>query len=243
MSDERPDLPLLPSAGTEPSRDWRNLYGRRAGKTLRPRQREHLAADLAALSPGPVSRAESPERTPLDLVARFGVRPLWVEIGFGGGEHMVHQAATHPDVAIIGCEPFINGVAMLLGKIRKAGVANVAVHPGDARDLFDVLPAASVSRAFLLYPDPWPKRRHHRRRFVTPPALNALARVMAEGAELRLASDIPDYIRQALEEVPRAGFTLVNRSATPWEDWIRTRYEAKALREGRVPDYLTFRRG
>jgi tRNA (guanine-N7-)-methyltransferase len=226
----------------EAAPDWRNLYGRRAGKTLRPKQKTYLAEDLAALSPGPVSRADNPGRAPLDLSGRFGARPIWLEIGFGGGEHMVHQAALHSEVAVIGCEPFINGVAMLLGKIRDAGVSNVAVHPGDVRDLFDVLPAASVSRAFLLYPDPWPKRRHHRRRFVNAPALAGLARVMAPGADLRLASDIPDYIRQALREVPAAGFALEQRSLKPWPDWTRTRYEAKALREGRTPEYLTFRR-
>ena len=119
------------------------------------------------------------------------------------------MAATYPDINIIGCEPFINGVAMLLGKIRAAGVTNVSVHPGDARDLMDVLPDASISRAFLNYPDPWPKARHHRRRFVTPEHLLPLARVMKAGAEFRVVSDIPDYIRQTLEEVPPAGFDLV----------------------------------
>ncbi|MEI4197659.1 tRNA (guanine(46)-N(7))-methyltransferase TrmB [Roseovarius sp. E0-M6] len=225
---------------------WRNFYGRLKGKALKPSQKRYLEEDLAALSPGPVGWEENPDRTPLDLETRFGARPVWLEIGFGGGEHLVHQAAENPHVAIIGAEPFINGVAMLLGKIRRAGVANLAVHPGDARDLFDVLPDASISRAFLLYPDPWPKKRHHRRRFVTPEHLGPLARVMAPGAILRVATDIPDYVRQTLEEVPRHGFEwLAKRPADwrePWEDWQSTRYEKKALREGRVPHYLTFRR-
>jgi tRNA (guanine-N7-)-methyltransferase len=221
---------------------WRNFYGRRHGKTLRDSQRDYLDADLAGLSPGPVDWEENPGRTPLDLRDRFGDRPVWLEIGFGGGEHMVHQAATHADVAIIGCEPFINGVAMLLGKIRAAGVDNVAVHPGDVRDLFDVLPEGSIERAFLLYPDPWPKKRHHRRRFVTPEHLGPLARVLAPQAEFRVATDIPDYVRQTLEEVPPAGFTLERRGPEPWDDWISTRYEQKALREGRPPHYLTFRK-
>ncbi|MBT8455602.1 MAG: tRNA (guanosine(46)-N7)-methyltransferase TrmB [Rhodobacteraceae bacterium] len=223
---------------------WRNFYGRRHGKTLRDSQREYLDADLAALSPGAVEWDENPDRTPLDLKTLFGNRPVWLEIGFGGGEHMVHQAAANPGVGIIGCEPFINGVAMLLGKIRQADVSNVAVHPGDVRDLFDVLPPASIDRAFLLYPDPWPKKRHHRRRFVTPEYLEPLARVMAPGARLRVATDIPDYVRQTLEEVPRHGFDwLAERPAdwrAPWDDWLSTRYEQKALREGRVPHYLTF---
>jgi tRNA (guanine-N7-)-methyltransferase len=224
-----------------PDPDRRNFYGRRHGKTLRPNHRTYLAEDLAALSPGAVSPEDNPERTPLDLT-RFGGRPIWLEIGFGGGEHMVRQAAAHPEAAVIGCEPFINGVAMLLGKIRAAGVSNVAVYPGDVRDLFEVLPPASVARAFLLYPDPWPKRRHHRRRFVTPDPRAPLARVRAPGAGFRIATDIPDYVRQALREVPGAGFTLEARQAVAWDGWQPTRYEAKALREGRVPAYLTFRR-
>lgn len=227
---------------TAPDQTHRNFYGRRHGKTLRDSHRTYLSEDLAALSPGPVSAEENPGRRPLDLAARFGGRPVWLEIGFGGGEHMVHQAAAHPDIGLIGCEPFINGVAMLLGRIRAAGVTNLGVHPGDVRDLFDVLPAGSMQRVFLLYPDPWPKRRHHRRRFVTPDHLLPLARVTAPGAEFRIASDIGDYLRQARREVPRAGFELVADTATPWADWIATRYERKALREGRAPHYLTFRR-
>ncbi|MFD0978966.1 tRNA (guanine(46)-N(7))-methyltransferase TrmB [Tropicimonas aquimaris] len=225
---------------------WRNFYGRRHGKTLRPSQQTYLEEDLAELSPGPVDWESNPERRPLDLAGLFGERDVWLEIGFGGGEHMVHQAVTHPQAGIIGCEPFINGVAMLLGKIRAAGAENIAVHPGDARDMFDVLPEASISRAFLLYPDPWPKKRHHRRRFVTPEHLSPLARVLKPGAQLRVATDIPDYVRQTLEQVPRHGFRWTAEGPAdwrePWDDWISTRYEQKALREGRVPHYLTFLR-
>jgi tRNA (guanine-N7-)-methyltransferase len=225
-------------------RPHRNFYGRLKGKTLKDSQRTYLAEDLAALSPGPVSWAQNPDRAPLDLAARFGDKPVWLEIGFGSGEHLVHQATRNPGVALIGAEPYINGVATLLGKIRRAGVSNLAVHPGDARDLMDVLPEAGINRAFLLYPDPWPKTRHHRRRFVTPEHLAPLARVMAPGAVLRVATDIPDYVRQTLEEVPGQGFEWSAEAPcdwrTPWEDWISTRYEQKALREGRRPHYLTF---
>ena len=193
-----------------------------------------------------MSWEENPAREPLDLPVLFGDRPVWLEIGFGGGEHLVHQAAANPDVGIIGCEPYINGVAMLLGKIRRAGVSNLAVHPGDARDLFDVLPEASVARAFLLYPDPWPKARHHRRRFVTEEHLVPLARVLKPGAIFRVATDIEDYVRQTLEEVPKFGFEWLAEGPedwrAPWDDWLSTRYEQKALREGRRPHYLTFRR-
>lgn len=223
---------------------WRNFYGRLRGKTLRDSQEEYLREDLEGLSPGAVGWDVNPERKPLDIDTLFGGKPLWIEIGFGGGEHLVHMAKTYPDVGIIGCEPFINGVAMLLGKIRAAGVTNLAVHPGDARDLFDVIPEGTVQKAFLNYPDPWPKKRHHRRRFVTPDHLEPLHRIMAPGAEFRVATDIEDYVRQTLQEVPKAGFEWTAEGPEDWRtppsDWISTRYEQKALREGRTPHYLTF---
>ena len=212
----------------------RNFYGRIHGKTLRSSQKTYLEEDLEALSLKSVTHDDNPDRTPIDL-SQFVGKPLWLEIGFGGGEHLVHMASTYPDVGIIGCEPFVNGIAMLLGKIRAAEVSNLALHPGDVRDLFDVLPTACLDKAFLNYPDPWPKARHHRRRFVTPGYLTALARVMKPGAELRVATDIADYVRQTLEEVPLAGFTLQNQGDTAWADWYSTRYEQKALREGRPP--------
>lgn len=222
----------------------RNFYGRVHGKTLRASQKDYLAHDLETLRLPGVTVEDNPSRAPLDLAVFPGARPLWVEVGFGGGEHLVHMAARYPEVGIIGCEPFVNGVAMLLGKIRAAGVRNLAIHPGDVRDLFDVLPVASVDKVFLNYPDPWPKARHHRRRFVTPGYLALLARVMKPGAEFRVATDIPDYVRQTLEEVPQAGFVLEHQAGEggAWEDWLSTRYEQKALREGRAPHYLTFRR-
>ncbi|MCF3972416.1 tRNA (guanine(46)-N(7))-methyltransferase TrmB [Paracoccus sp. EGI L200073] len=233
--------PQRPAFDPHPPR--RNFYGRRHGKTLRPSQKGYLSEDLGDLRPRGISVQENPGRAPVDPARIFGdARPVWLEIGFGGGEHMVHMAARYPGIGIIGCEPFINGVAMLLGKIRTAGIGNVSVHPGDARDLMDVLPDASIERAFLMYPDPWPKARHHRRRFVTPEHLLPLARVMRPGGEFRVASDIPDYIRQTREEVPSAGFETVADTDQPWQDWISTRYEQKALREGRVPHYVTFRR-
>lgn len=225
---------------------WRNFHGRLKGKALRPSQEVYLAEDLGKLSPGPVDWDVNPDRQPLDLTKVFGNREVWLEIGFGGGEHMVQQAVRNPDVGIIGCEPYINGVAMLLGKIREAGTQNVAVYPGDVRNMFDVLPENSISRAFLLYPDPWPKTRHHKRRFVTPEHLGPLAKCLKSGADFRVATDIPDYVRQTLEEVPQHGFERLAEGSddwhTPWEDWIPTRYEQKALREGRAPQYLTFRK-
>lgn len=224
---------------------WRNFYGRLHGKGLRESQKGYMK-DLEEIGLEGVGWDVNPDRTALDLEALFGAQPVWLEVGFGGGEHMVHQAVSNPDVGIMGAEPYINGVAMLLGKIRKAGASNIRVHPGDARDLMDVLPDGSIAKAFLLYPDPWPKKRHHRRRFVTAEHLEPLHRVLAPGAEFRIATDIPDYVRQAMEEVPKVGFEWLAERAEdwrkPWGDWYSTRYEQKALREGRVPHYLTFRK-
>lgn len=227
---------------TDSSSPRRNFYGRIKGKTLRTAQKEYLAEDLGPLTLHGVTREENPSRAEVALEPWRAGRPLWLEVGFGGGEHLVHMATLHPEVALIGAEPFVNGIAMLLGKIRQAEVTNLRLHPGDVRDLFEVLPPASLSKVFLNYPDPWPKARHHRRRFVTQDYLNALARITAPGAEFRVATDIPDYVRQTLEEVPQAGFALVSEGGTPWEDWLSTRYEQKALREGRTPHYMTFRR-
>ena len=236
----------MTTSDSTPARPRRNFYGRLKGKTLKKSQQGYIAQDLADLTVQGVSWDDNPARAPLDLHALFGGKPVWLEGGFGGGEHLVHQAGRNPEVGIIGAEPYINGVAMLLGKIRRADVDNLAIHPGDARDLMDVLPEASIDRAFLLYPDPWPKARHHRRRFVTQEHLVPLARALKKGAVLRIATDIEDYVRQTLEEVPKAGFEWVAQRPedwrAPWDDWISTRYEQKALREGRVPHYLTFTR-
>ena len=229
-----------------PVKPRRNFYGRLKGHNLKASQKAYLEEDLAPLSPGAVDWDANPTRELLDMEAMFEGKPAWLEVGFGGGEHMVHQAANNRDVGIIGCEPYINGVAMLLGKIRQAEVENVKVHPGDVRDMFEVLPDESISKAFLLYPDPWPKTRHHRRRFVTPEHLEPLHRVLEKGAIFRVATDIEDYVRQTLQEVPRAGFEWLAEGPSdwrkPWDDWLSTRYEQKALREGRVPHYLTFRK-
>jgi tRNA (guanine-N7-)-methyltransferase len=181
----------------------------------------------------------------VDLAALFGdARPVWLEIGFGGGEHLVHQAALHPEVGLIGAEPFVNGVAMALARIEAAGLGNVRIHAADARDLLDQLPERGIARVFLLYPDPWPKTRHWDRRFMNPDNLAALARVMAPGAELRLATDIAEYARHAVRAAEIAGgFALQGGPRDwerPWPDWVTTRFEARARREGRGSQYLTF---
>jgi tRNA (guanine-N7-)-methyltransferase len=227
---------------------WRNFYGRISGKGLHSSHKRYLAEDLSDIAPSGVSWEENPDRHPLDLKAIFGDdRPVWLEVGFGGGEHLIHQAEQNPNVGIIGCEPYINGVATLLGKIRKSGATNLSVHPGDARDMMDVLPEGSIERAFLLYPDPWPKSRHHRRRFVTPEHLDPLARCLKAGAIFRVATDIEDYVRQTMEQMTlRNDFEWLAETADDWRvawpDWYSTRYEQKALREGRTPHYMTFRK-
>ena len=225
---------------------WRNFYGRFKGKSLNKAQKKRLANDLPRLSPGPISLEDNPKRLPLDLNSLFKGKDVWIEIGFGGGEHLAHQAKSNPEIGFIGCEPYLNGVAMLLGKIENEELENVKVYPGDVRHLFDVLPPQSVSRVFLLYPDPWTKKRHHRRRFVTQDYLAPLAKIMKEDAVFRVATDIEDYVRQTLQEVLANGFKaqtyLSQNQQTAWPDWVSTRYEQKAIREGRTPHYLTFTR-
>ena len=227
---------------------WRNFYGRRHGKTLRKGQKDLLENRLAELAPPGVSWTENPERDPIDPKALFPkAREVWLEIGFGGGEHMLHMAAANPDVGIIGCEAYVNGVAMLLSGIERAAVANLAIHPDDARDLMDVLPDSSIAQVFLLYPDPWPKTRHHKRRFINAENMDQLARIMTPGAILRLATDIGDYVRHVFELLDRdPRFTWLAHGPADWREswpgWPGTRYEAKALREGRTPQYLSFRR-
>lgn len=227
---------------------WRNFYGRRHGKKMRPGQVMHLETTLNDISVPDTGWEENPERKKISLTELFGDdAPVWLEIGFGGGEHMIGVAEAEPDVRIIGCEPYINGVATLLSSFVKAGVENVRVHPGDARHLMDVLPDASIARAYLLYPDPWPKNRHHKRRFMSARNLDALAKVLKPGAELRVATDIGDYVRHSLAAVfdhPDFDWTAEGPDdwKQPWDGWVRTRYEAKAIREGRTPTYLRFRR-
>ena len=174
-------------------------------------------------------------------------REVWLEIGFGGGEHLLSRAQERPDVGFIGCEPFVNGVAKLLAGIETQGLDNVRVRADDATALIEAAPEGAFSRIYLLYPDPWPKRRQQKRRFVSEANIALLARVLKPGGELRFATDIDDY----------AGWTLARFLASPlfawdaacaddwrapWEGWSPTRYEAKARREGRGSAYLTFRR-
>jgi len=193
-------------------------------------------AELSVLIP------DAPET--LDPVALFEPRPqaVWVEIGFGGGEHLAAQAAAHPDIGFIGCEPFLNGVSNLLVLLDRGGQDNVRIVPDDARLLLQALPEGAIGGAFLLFPDPWPKRRHEERRFLAQ-GMDLLARALADGAEFRIATDhaaLGAWMEAEMAGQPAFACTL--RSDTRPEGWPPTRYEAKALRAGRGAVYLTYRR-
>ena len=181
----------------------------------------------------------------IDTATLFGGRPVVVEIGFGLGHATVEMAQADPGTGIVAADVHTPGVGRLLNEIEQHGLDNVRVLHGDAVELLrERVDEGALAGVRAFFPDPWPKARHHRRRFVTPDYLLPLARIAAPGAEFRVATDIPDYVRQTLEEVPPAGFELVAQAGQgeAWDDWLSTRYEQKALREGRQPHYLTFRR-
>ena len=223
----------------------RTLYGRRRGKKLRPGQEALLATLLPRLA------LQVPaEPALIDLARAFGghipAAGVWLEVGFGAGEHLVRQAVDHPDVGLIGCEPYVNGVARCLAEIERAGVGNVRLFADDARLLMAALPPRSLARVFVLFPDPWPKTRHHKRRFVQRATLDRLASLMRDGAELRLATDDPSYLRWMIEHTAtHPALEWLAERPDDWRtrpgDWPPTRYERKML-AGRKPVFLRFRR-
>jgi tRNA (guanine-N7-)-methyltransferase len=228
----------------------RTLYGRRRGKKLRAGQQGLLETLLPRLRV-PVVHSLDPRDhpAPLDLPVLFGgAKPggYWLEVGFGAGEHLVWQAGHHPDVGLIGCEPYVNGVAKGLAHIERAGVDNVRVFDDDARFVMAALPPGSLSRAFVLFPDPWPKARHQKRRFVCRENLDRLAELMRPAAELRLATDDPVYLPWMMEQAGlHPAFEWLAQGPSDWRqrphDWPPTRYEQKML-AGRRPAFLRFRR-
>ncbi|HRK23963.1 MAG TPA: tRNA (guanine(46)-N(7))-methyltransferase TrmB [Beijerinckiaceae bacterium] len=229
---------MIDSTATPPDDKAAGFFGRRKGKRLRGEQADRIDHVL------PTFRLDlsGPVLVPQQLFAR-PVEDLWLEIGFGGGEHLADNAARHPSIGFIGCEPFVNGVAKLVAEIQHRALPNIRIHDGNASDVLAKLPAASIGRIDLLYPDPWPKRRQRKRRFVSDKSLKALARVLRPGGEFRFASDIDDYIGWVLQRIARSpDFLWTAEKAvdwtTPFPDWPGTRYEAKALREGRKPSYL-----
>lgn len=224
----------------------RRFFGRRKGPSLSARQQSLLAGVGRRIGIG-VSSGEYPGALdPRDLFAGLeGGADIWFEIGFGKGEHLAWQAARNPDVGLIGCEPYLNGYVGLLDKIQDKGLGNVRAYADDARHLLWRFPDACLARVFLLHPDPWPKNRHAARRFVRPDNLDLLARVMADGAELRIGTDHPVYRRwTSVHMAAHPDFEWLAEGPDDWRtrpvDWPETRYEVKALEGGAT--YFRYRR-
>ena len=218
----------------------RRLYGRAKGHKLRTGQQ--------ALVDEALPRVAVPTEGPLDATRLFGDdRPLEVEIGFGAGEHLAGQAAMRPDHGFIGCEPFLNGVVGALGHIRDDGLTNVRLHMGDALDVIERLPDASLDRVYLLHPDPWRKARHAKRRMVNHGPLDLIASKLKPGAEFRLGTDDPTYCRWSMMVMnQRRDFAWQARAAKDFltrpDEWPETRYERKARRQGHEVWYFRYRR-
>jgi tRNA (guanine-N7-)-methyltransferase len=219
------------------------LYGRKRGRPLRAGQQGLLDNLLPRLA------IDLPASGQLDPARLFSQPPrsVWLEIGFGGGEHLAAQAEAHPEIGFIGCEVFENGIAKLLGEIERRKLENIRLLTGDARPLVAALPPSSIGRVFILFPDPWPKARHHKRRIVSNETLDRLALLMTDEAELRLASDDHDYFSCMLERVTgHPAFEWLARRPADWRerpaDWPPTRYEEKARAAGRAPFFLRARR-
>lgn len=220
------------------------LYGRRRARPLRPARRALMENLLPRIR---VDLPAAPGILDPNSLFEAQKRQVWLEIGFGKGEHLVWQATQNPDIGLIGCEPYIDGVAAALSAVDDANQENIRIFPDDAATLLDVLAPASLSRVFILFPDPWPKKKHHRRRFVSEEHLDMLAEVMQDGAELRFATDHRDYCRWTLKHLARRNdFEWCAERPGDWrfrpDDWPPTRYEEKARRGGVRCVYLSYRR-
>jgi tRNA (guanine-N7-)-methyltransferase len=218
-------------------------YGRRKARPLSERKGRLLETLLPAVR----LPLAAPVPSPLQRLFAEPVSEVSLEIGFGSGEHLLWQAEHHRAIGFIGCEPFINGVSSLLGQIEACGIKTIRIHNGDGREVLDWLPDASLGRVFLLFPDPWPKKRHQKRRLLTSETVGQLARVLKPGGAFRFASDDGDYAGEALRlTLANGAFAWTAEGARDWRcrpsDWPETRYERKALSAGRKPAYLSFRR-
>ena len=213
-------------------------FGRRRGKSLSPKQKALLQDVFPALDISPkIAKAQNPIS---DIMG-----PIWLEIGFGGGEHLLWQAQQNPDINFIGVEPFLNGVAKTLRGIERLGLDNIRLYNGDVRDVLGLLPAGSLDRVFILFPDPWPKLRHHKRRLINMDLIENLHKVLCAGGILRFASDIDHYVDWSLTRLYRhGGFAWRAKSQQDWRergaDWPSTRYFEKALREGSSGNFFEF---
>ena len=219
----------------------RNLHGRRIGHKLSPRQQNLLNTILPPIR---ISLEEKDRRDPQNWFGSH-IKQVWLEIGFGSGEHLVSQAKAHPEIGFIGCEPYINGIVKVLSSIEEGNIGNIRIYDDDAVHVISRLSPKSVDRVFLLFPDPWPKKRHAKRRFVTRENADHLANIMKDGGELRIASDIGAYMRSTLLTfADHKAFAWVDDGPHSWNirtpDWPPTRYEQKALRADRKPVYLRF---
>jgi tRNA (guanine-N7-)-methyltransferase len=219
------------------------FFGRRKGKKLR----QHQSTLFDSLLPYLSVDLQSPAPQQLATLFHDEVDQVRVEIGFGGAEHLISEAERNPRTGFIGVEPFVNGMAKALAAIEQKNLQNIRLHHGDATHLIEWLPDGELARVDMLYPDPWPKKRHWKRRFVQEKSVAMLARILRRGGEFRFASDIPHYIAWTLRRAmasPHFEWTAERADdwREPWPDFNSTRYEAKAKREGRTPCYLIFRR-
>ncbi|MEM8972718.1 MAG: tRNA (guanosine(46)-N7)-methyltransferase TrmB [Pseudomonadota bacterium] len=235
-------LDEAPGVASEADHELRT-FGRTRSRSLTARQQDVVArlssqTSIDLSTDGPLSRAG---------IFDQAYEALWLEIGFGGGEHLLWQARENPNVGIIGCEPFRDGVVRVLTAIDEEHLGNIRLHVDDARPLLRRLQPQSIDRAFILFPDPWPKKRHNKRRLINANLAESLAKIMKSGAQLRIATDIDDYLKSILLTFHgHPDFDWLAARPSDWRvrpsDWPATRYEAKAIREGRSCAYLRFRR-
>ncbi len=229
--------------GDERKAPRRAFFGRRKGHALKPRQ----AALFDTLLPKLALDLGKPAPPDLRMLFANAVDGVRLEIGFGGAEHLIAEAKAHPRIGFVGTDAFVNSIAKALAAIYDNPLANIRLYFGDASELIDWLPGEGLSRIDLLYPDPWPKRRHWKRQFIQDESLTRLSRILKHGGELRFATDIGDYAAYALARVLRStDFSWTAERANdwrnPWPGFSGTRYEAKAKREGRKPTYFIFER-
>ena len=225
---------------TEPRPERQRTYGRIRGRALRPGRAALLEGRLPELSLDPAAGPLDPE------ALAPGAAEVWLELGFGAGEHLAAQAQARPDVLVLGAEPFLNGAASALRHIQAQALGNVRIHAGDGREVMAALPDASVDRIFLLFPDPWPKTRHHKRRLVNAETVAEFARVLKPGGRLRFATDWADYVGWTLERfAANPAYAWTAQRADDWRrpaaDHVATRYQQKRLGDCE-PVFLEFRR-